>query len=195
MFRFPPGALLNIVNDYWRLVRIGQAPVGLEVFGVCSSISHPLELANIDEYYISSFHTGYCFIPSDKLEFAKELFAKGKAKFVSSSRFSLSDTLDDEKLSLPIENGENNQHTTEKNEIVSQNGVDHVISSNGQLTNGHNNSHSFGIEEEDEDYDENEHDEEEDEEVEKSDESQAKATATSQNKLVVNSFAQVSGSD
>ena len=33
-----------------------------EVFGVCSSISHPLELANIDEYYISSFHTGYCFV-------------------------------------------------------------------------------------------------------------------------------------
>ena len=68
-----------------------------EVFGVCSSISQPLELANIDEYYISSFHTGYCFIPSEKLELAKELFAKVQAKFVSSSRFSISDILDDEK--------------------------------------------------------------------------------------------------
>ena len=27
--RFSPGALLNIVNDYWKLIRIGQAPVGL----------------------------------------------------------------------------------------------------------------------------------------------------------------------
>jgi len=29
ILRFSPGALLNIVNDYWKLIRIGQAPVGL----------------------------------------------------------------------------------------------------------------------------------------------------------------------
>lgn len=44
------------------MVRIGQRPVGFEVFGVCASVSQPLELANIDEFYISSFHTGYCFV-------------------------------------------------------------------------------------------------------------------------------------
>jgi len=82
--KFPDGALLNIHNDFWKLIRIGQSPVGFEVFGVCASISQPLELANIDEYYISSFHTGYCFIPSEKLDMAKELFAKRKATFVES---------------------------------------------------------------------------------------------------------------
>lgn len=84
--KFPPGTLLNVETDYWRLVRIGQAPVGLEVFGVCASISQPLELMNIDEYYISSYHTGYCFIPTDKLEIAKDCFAKVKARFVDTSK-------------------------------------------------------------------------------------------------------------
>jgi hypothetical protein len=71
--------LLNIENDYWKLIRIGKSSVGLEIFGVCASISSPLIKANIDEYYISSYHTGYCFIPSEKLNFAKELFLKQQA--------------------------------------------------------------------------------------------------------------------
>jgi hypothetical protein len=27
--KFPMGTLLNIENDYWKLIRIGQLPVGL----------------------------------------------------------------------------------------------------------------------------------------------------------------------
>ena len=77
--RFPAGTLLNIENDYWKLIRIGKSSVGLEIFGVCASISSPLIKANIDEYYISSYHTGYCFIPSEKLDLARELFLKQQA--------------------------------------------------------------------------------------------------------------------
>jgi hypothetical protein len=132
--KFPPGALLNIVNDYWKLIRIGQAPVGLEVFGVCSSISNPLELANIDEYYISSFHTGYCFIPSDKLETAKELFAKVKAKFVTSSRFSMSDLVDnnghDEKAAIATNEGEEDY-----DEEDSDSEINELITDSNSMTN------------------------------------------------------------
>jgi hypothetical protein len=30
--RFPVGTLLNIENDYWKLIRIGQLPVGLGIY-------------------------------------------------------------------------------------------------------------------------------------------------------------------
>lgn len=83
--KFPPGTLLNIESDYWKLIRIGRSSVGLEIFGVCASVSSPLIKANIDEYYISSFHTGYCFIPSEKLDKAKDLFSKQKSIVVGSN--------------------------------------------------------------------------------------------------------------
>lgn len=91
--KFPHGTLLNIENDYWKLIRIGQLPVGFEVFGVVASISQPLEVANIDEYYISSYHTGYCFIPSQEIDIAKELFAQQEAKFVESSKVCFIDAI------------------------------------------------------------------------------------------------------
>jgi hypothetical protein len=72
--RFPSGVLFNVESNIWKMVRIGQRPVGFEVFGVCASVSQPLELANIDEFYISSFHTGYCFVSSKK----KHLFDQFK---------------------------------------------------------------------------------------------------------------------
>jgi len=29
IYRFPPGALVNIENDYWKLIRIGLESVGI----------------------------------------------------------------------------------------------------------------------------------------------------------------------
>lgn len=96
--KFPSDTLLNAQNNYWKLIRIGQSSVGLEIFGVCASISHPLEMANIDEYYISSYHTGYCFIPSNKLSIARELFEKRKATILARNpvtNYETTATLDD----------------------------------------------------------------------------------------------------
>jgi len=84
--KFPPGALVNIETDYWKLIRIGTESVGMDEIGICASVSFPLEKENIDKYYISSFHTGYCFIPSDKLPLAKEMFNKQQAMIEHSSR-------------------------------------------------------------------------------------------------------------
>lgn len=83
--KFPMGALLNIENDYWKMIRIGKESVAINVYGVCASVSQPLEKACIDEYYISSFHTGYCFIPSNELSLAKELFEKQSASIKATS--------------------------------------------------------------------------------------------------------------
>lgn len=52
---------------------------------MCASVSSPLIKANIDEYYISSFHTGYCFIPAEKLDLAKDLFSKQQSIIVCTS--------------------------------------------------------------------------------------------------------------
>ena len=53
---------MNIETDYWKLIRIGTESVGMDEIGICASVSFPLEKENIDKYYISSFHTGYCFV-------------------------------------------------------------------------------------------------------------------------------------
>lgn len=86
--KFPPGALINIDNDYWNMIRLGKESVSIDTYGVCASISNPLEKANIDEYYISSFHTGYCFITADALHLAQKLFDNNKNVKITSSQSS-----------------------------------------------------------------------------------------------------------
>lgn len=89
--KFPPDALVSIDNSYWNMIRIGEESVGIDIFGVCASISDPLEKANIDEYYISSYHTGYCFIPANTLHLAQKIFENKKAVIATFSQNSIED--------------------------------------------------------------------------------------------------------
>ncbi len=62
IYSFPNDIIRSVENNYWRLIRIGENSLSLEFSGVCEQVSSPLESANIDEYYISSYHTGFCFV-------------------------------------------------------------------------------------------------------------------------------------
>ncbi|CAF0709032.1 unnamed protein product [Brachionus calyciflorus] len=139
--KFPHGTLLNIENDYWKLIRIGQLPVGFEVFGVVASISQPLEVANIDEYYISSYHTGYCFIPSQEIDIAKELFAQQEAKFVESSKNSdanndpFIDGVEVDRENSNLTNLSNDYETQCPNQIDKDQSEQRIINESNNFTN------------------------------------------------------------
>jgi hypothetical protein len=99
---------------------------------VVASISSPLIKANIDEYYISSYHTGYCFIPSEKLDLAKELFLKHQVIVINESM---------------LKNNTNNSNNNINNlSITSQN--EDIFEMNGtnndtQLMNNNNESNNI----------------------------------------------------
>jgi hypothetical protein len=98
---------------------------------VVASISSPLIKANIDEYYISSYHTGYCFIPSEKLDLAKELFLKHQVIVINESMLK-------NNTNNNSNNNINNLSITSQNEdIFEMNGTNN---NDTQLTNNNNNN-------------------------------------------------------
>ncbi|XP_022085592.1 cytosolic arginine sensor for mTORC1 subunit 2-like isoform X3 [Acanthaster planci] len=53
--RFPPGSVCTGTEEYWRMIKIGNLPLGFDESGIAAQISEPLAEDNIPMYYISTF--------------------------------------------------------------------------------------------------------------------------------------------
>ncbi|XP_022085589.1 cytosolic arginine sensor for mTORC1 subunit 2-like isoform X2 [Acanthaster planci] len=52
---FPPGSVCTGTEEYWRMIKIGNLPLGFDESGIAAQISEPLAEDNIPMYYISTF--------------------------------------------------------------------------------------------------------------------------------------------
>ena len=71
--RFPEDSFyLN--EDCWRLIRIGEGPLGFEECGIVAQVCAPLAQAGISTYYICTFCNDHTLVPDESVEKALQLF-------------------------------------------------------------------------------------------------------------------------
>jgi hypothetical protein len=54
--------VINVGTEGWKLIKVGESPLGFEEAGIVSSISSTLSAANISLFYVSTFQTDYCLV-------------------------------------------------------------------------------------------------------------------------------------
>ena len=67
--RFPPDTVYHSANrERWRIIQIGDAPLGFEESGIVAKIAEPLATAQISIYYISTFDNDHALVPEEEFE-------------------------------------------------------------------------------------------------------------------------------
>jgi hypothetical protein len=61
MDRFPEGTLYHTEGS-WKLLRIGEGPLGFDECGIVAQVSAPLAHAEISTYYICTFYTDHTLL-------------------------------------------------------------------------------------------------------------------------------------
>lgn len=54
--------VVNINTDSWKLIKLGETPLGFEEIGIVSTISSTLSAAQISLFYVSTFQTDYFLV-------------------------------------------------------------------------------------------------------------------------------------
>ncbi|CAH3108567.1 unnamed protein product [Porites lobata] len=74
--RFPEGSLYTNTNDEgWKMIRVGDTPLGFDETGVAAQIAEPLADVQMTTYYISTYGLGHTLVPENEIERAKELLS------------------------------------------------------------------------------------------------------------------------
>lgn len=77
--RFPPDTVYHPANrERWRIIHIGDAPLGFEESGIVAKIAEPLATAQISIYYISTFDNDHALVPEEEIENVAALLEKFK---------------------------------------------------------------------------------------------------------------------
>ncbi|XP_031558258.1 cytosolic arginine sensor for mTORC1 subunit 1-like isoform X1 [Actinia tenebrosa] len=72
--RFPSGSLHTSNSDEcWRMLRIGDSPLGFDESGVAAQVAEPLADAQMTAYYISTYALGHTLIPEGEISHALEI--------------------------------------------------------------------------------------------------------------------------
>jgi len=72
--RFPEGSLYTNTNDEgWKMIRVGDAPLGFDETGVAAQIAEPLADVLMSTYYISTYGLGHTLVPENEIDKAIEL--------------------------------------------------------------------------------------------------------------------------
>lgn len=67
--KFPPGTVYHSHNqESWRMVQVGNVPLGFEESGIVAKIAEPLASAQISIYYISTFNNDHALVPEEDFE-------------------------------------------------------------------------------------------------------------------------------
>ncbi|XP_073257088.1 cytosolic arginine sensor for mTORC1 subunit 1-like isoform X3 [Porites lutea] len=74
--KFPEGSLYTNTNDEgWKMIRVGDTPLGFDETGVAAQIAEPLADVQMTTYYISTYGLGHTLVPENEIERAKELLS------------------------------------------------------------------------------------------------------------------------
>ncbi|KAI9240737.1 MAG: ACT domain-containing protein [Podila humilis] len=65
--RFPDNSL-NTQAGSWRLIAIGDGPLGFDECGIVSEFSRPLSEHEIQLFYLSTFHSDYIMVSDHDFE-------------------------------------------------------------------------------------------------------------------------------
>ncbi|KAF9367218.1 GATS protein-like 3 [Podila verticillata] len=65
--RFPDNSL-NTQAGIWRLIAIGDGPLGFDECGIVSEFSRPLSEHEIQLFYLSTFHSDYIMVSDQDFE-------------------------------------------------------------------------------------------------------------------------------
>lgn len=77
--RFPAGSLYTSNTDEcWRMIRVGDSPLGFEESGIVAQVSEPLADADISFYYNSTFHFDHQLVPEHDLDKAMGMLSARK---------------------------------------------------------------------------------------------------------------------
>ena len=60
-------------REQWRIIKIGDYPLGFDEYGVVAQIAEPLVEAKITTFYISSCHLGNTLVPEDNITQALDI--------------------------------------------------------------------------------------------------------------------------
>ncbi|XP_020628562.1 GATS-like protein 2 isoform X2 [Orbicella faveolata] len=72
--RFPEGSLYTNTNDEgWKMIRVGDAPLGFEESGIVAQLSEPLTDALCSSFYICTFLYDHLLVPENEIDKAIEL--------------------------------------------------------------------------------------------------------------------------
>ncbi|RMX47236.1 hypothetical protein pdam_00012921 [Pocillopora damicornis] len=74
--RFPEGSLYTNTNDEgWKMIRVGDDPLGFDESGVAAQIAEPLADVQMPTYYISTYGLGHTLVPESEAVKAIELLS------------------------------------------------------------------------------------------------------------------------
>ncbi|KAJ7387041.1 GATS protein-like 3 [Desmophyllum pertusum] len=74
--RFPEGSLYTNTNDEgWKMIRVGDTPLGFDESGVAAQIAEPLADVQMSTYYISTYGLGHTLVPESEVDKAIELLS------------------------------------------------------------------------------------------------------------------------
>jgi len=79
--RFPEGSLYTNTNDEgWKMIRVGDAPLGFEESGIVAQLSEPLTDALCSSFYICTFLYDHLLVPENEVNKAIELLNNLRVK-------------------------------------------------------------------------------------------------------------------
>jgi len=77
LFKFPPNTIYqSAAQEKWRLIKIGNSPMGFDESGIVAKIAEPLATAQISIYYISTFKYDHALVPEEEIENVTKLLGK-----------------------------------------------------------------------------------------------------------------------
>eukprot|EP00794_Sanderia_malayensis_P013864 gene13864-15312_t len=78
--KFPSNTIYQTANnESWRMVRVGDSPLGFEESGIVAKIAEPLANAQISIYYISTFNNDHALVPEEEISTVTKLLQKRAA--------------------------------------------------------------------------------------------------------------------
>ena len=75
--KFPPNTIYHPSSrEKWKIIHVGDSPLGFDETGIVSNITEPLAAAQISIYYISTFDYDHALVPEGEIGTVKALLEK-----------------------------------------------------------------------------------------------------------------------
>ncbi|XP_033626999.1 cytosolic arginine sensor for mTORC1 subunit 2-like [Asterias rubens] len=90
---FPSGSLCTGAEEFWRMIKIGNLPLGFDESGIVAQISEPLAEAGIPIYYISTFLNDHTLVSEADIERAFAILESKRGKMIDGNSCEPEDSL------------------------------------------------------------------------------------------------------
>lgn len=77
MLKFPPNTIYHsAAQEKWRIIQVGDTPLGFDECGIVAKIAEPLATEQISIYYISTFNYDHALVPEEDVGNVATLLGK-----------------------------------------------------------------------------------------------------------------------